>query len=92
MGFLGEFIGVIRILEGPFTMPVVACLVAFFVMLGGGAMGVSRLFVRFRGLPMGLMHTPGLARGGPLGLCHARRVAPCTAIFVLGQTRRPALR
>ena len=50
MGFLGELVGVVRVLQRPFGMPFSGIGIAFFVVLGGGAVRVSSQFVLLRGL------------------------------------------
>jgi hypothetical protein len=56
VGFLGKLIGAIGILKGAFRMPVTGLVVAFFVVLGSGAMGVSGKLVLFRGSPVTRVH------------------------------------
>jgi hypothetical protein len=56
VGFLGKLIGAIGILKGAFRMPVTGLVVAFFVVLGSGAMGVGGKVVLFRGSPVTLVH------------------------------------
>jgi hypothetical protein len=63
MGFLGELIGAVGILEGAFRMPVAGFVVALFVVFGSGPMGVRGEFVLFRGFTMGFVHG-GLASAG----------------------------
>lgn len=45
MGLLGKFVGAVRILERAFGVPVSGRVIPFFVVLGGGSMGVCRPFV-----------------------------------------------
>ena len=64
MSFLGKFIGAIRILKGAFRMPITRLVVALFVVLGSGTMGVSRQLVLFRSSPVSLVHGGVLSLGG----------------------------
>lgn len=45
MGFLGKFMSAIRVLQRTLGMPVPGLVIPFFVMLGGGAMGLRRPLV-----------------------------------------------
>jgi hypothetical protein len=65
MSFLGKFIGAIRILKGAFRMQITRLIVALFVVLGSGPMGVSGKLMLFRGSPVSLMHGGVLSCRGP---------------------------
>ena len=56
MGFLRKLIGVVRVLEGAFRVPVSGLVIALFVVFGSGPMGVRGKLVLFRGSPVGLLH------------------------------------
>jgi hypothetical protein len=56
MGLLGKTVSVIRILERPFRMPISRLVIAFFIVFGGGAVGMRRQFVLFSGLAMSFVH------------------------------------
>ncbi len=47
MGFLGKFVGMIRIFQRTFGMPVSGGVVAFFIVFGSRTMGVRGPFVLF---------------------------------------------
>ncbi len=50
MGFFGKLVGAAGVFEGAFVMPVSRGIIAFFVVLGGGAMGARGQFVLLRSL------------------------------------------
>jgi hypothetical protein len=56
VGFLGELIGMVRVLERSFGMPLSPFVVAFFMVFGGSSMGARRKFVLLGGLPVCVVH------------------------------------
>jgi hypothetical protein len=58
MGFLCEFVSLIRVLQGSLRMPVSGLVIAFFIMFGGGAMGFARKFVKLGGSLVGFLRFP----------------------------------
>jgi hypothetical protein len=52
VGFFGKFIGAIRVLQRAFGMPVFRRVIALFIVLGSGSMGLRRPFVGFSGFSM----------------------------------------
>ena len=56
MGFLGEFISAIRVLQCSFRMPLSCLVVSFFIVFGGSPMGAGCKFVLLGGFPMYVVH------------------------------------
>jgi hypothetical protein len=56
MGFLGEFVSVIRILQRPFRMPLSYLVLTPLIVFGGGAMGVCSKLVLLGGFSVCVMH------------------------------------
>jgi hypothetical protein len=56
VGFHGQFVSVIGVLQGTLGMPASRDALPFFVMFGGSAMGLRGQFVQFGGLAMFLVH------------------------------------
>jgi hypothetical protein len=56
VGFLGEFVGVIRVLQGAFRMPLSSLVVPLFVMFSRSTVGARRKFMLLGGFPMCVVH------------------------------------
>jgi hypothetical protein len=56
VGFFGEFVGVIRVLQCSFRMPLSGFVVPFFIVFRGGAMGFRRKFMLLSGFPVCVVH------------------------------------
>jgi hypothetical protein len=56
VGFLGQLVSAIRVLQCSFRMPISSFVIALFIMFGGGPMGVRREFVLLGGFPVCVVH------------------------------------
>ena len=56
VGFLSEFVGLVRILQRSVRMPLSSFIIAFFIMFGSGAMSARRKFVLLGGLQVCVVH------------------------------------
>ena len=56
MGFFCKFVRVIRVLQCALGMPASGYVISFFIVFGGGAMGVCRKFVLLGCSPVSFVH------------------------------------
>ena len=56
VGFLGELVRLIGVLQRPFRMPAAPFVISFFIVFGSSTMGVSRKFVLLGGFPVCVSH------------------------------------
>jgi hypothetical protein len=71
VGFVGEFVSVIRVLHRSLRMKTFLRLIAFFVMFGGSSMGLGGKLVLLGGFPVGQCRKLVPLSGFPVSLMHA---------------------
>jgi hypothetical protein len=60
VGFLGELVSALRVLQCAFRMPASRLVIPFFIVFGSSTMGACRKFVLFGGFPMSVAHCRSL--------------------------------